>query len=78
VAESHELQEFRAGSHVAADVFDLRPDYRVLLLAVTGIVPGPSDDESEGLLRAAEAPATEARCARTPQPRCSSWTPSTP
>jgi DNA/RNA-binding domain of Phe-tRNA-synthetase-like protein len=58
--ESNELQEYLAGSHVSADVFDLRPDYRVLLLAVTGIVPGASNEESEALLRTAEAAAAEA------------------
>lgn len=35
-------------------VFTLRPDYRVMLLAVEGIVPGPGDDASETLLREAE------------------------
>lgn len=31
-------------------VFTLRPDYRALLIAVSGITPGPSDDNSEKLL----------------------------
>src|SRR5207237_8609543 len=36
-------------------VFALRPDYRALLVAVDGIVPGPSDEASEALVQAAEA-----------------------
>jgi DNA/RNA-binding domain of Phe-tRNA-synthetase-like protein len=49
------LQEFLAGGSVDAAVFALRPDYRVMLLAVDGLVPGPSDQTSDALLQAAEA-----------------------
>jgi len=59
VPDTHALDEFLAGGHVAPEVFALRPDYRVLLLAVDGIEPGPGDEESEALLRAAEASAAE-------------------
>jgi DNA/RNA-binding domain of Phe-tRNA-synthetase-like protein len=48
------LEKFLAGSHVDAAVFALRPDYRVVLMAVDGIVPGPSDQSGEGLLVEAE------------------------
>ena len=54
------LQEFLAGGEVDAAVFALRPDYRAMLLAVDGIVPGPSDQASDALLQTAEAAATEA------------------
>jgi DNA/RNA-binding domain of Phe-tRNA-synthetase-like protein len=54
------LEEFLAGAHVDAAVFGLRPDYRALLVAVDGIVPGPSDQGSDALLQAAEAAAREA------------------
>jgi DNA/RNA-binding domain of Phe-tRNA-synthetase-like protein len=54
------LQEFLAGGHVGEDVFALRPDYRAMLLAVDGLVPGPSDQASDALLRSAEAAAREA------------------
>jgi len=54
------LEDFLAGAHVDAAVFALRPDYRVLLLAVDGIAPGPGDQTSEALLRAAEDAAREA------------------
>lgn len=47
--------EFLAGAGVDPAVFTLRPDYRVLLMAVSGIVPGPSDPASEALLLSAEA-----------------------
>jgi hypothetical protein len=79
------LEEFLAGACVDAAVFALRPDYRALLLAVDGIVPGPGDQASDALLLAAEAAAREAPgarhaapgCATTAPPRCSSSTPST-
>jgi len=54
------LKEFLDGAHVDAAVFSLRPDYRALLLAVGGLVPGPGDQASEALLQAAEAAAREA------------------
>jgi DNA/RNA-binding domain of Phe-tRNA-synthetase-like protein len=55
-----ELQQFLAGGRVDAAVFALRPDYRALLLAVDGLVPGPGDQASEALLQAAEAATREA------------------
>lgn len=54
------LQEFLAGSRVDAAVFALQPDYRAMLLAVAGLVPGPSDHASDALLREAEAAAGDA------------------
>jgi DNA/RNA-binding domain of Phe-tRNA-synthetase-like protein len=54
------LGKFLDGAHVDAAVFGLRPDYRALLLAVGGLVPGPGDEASEALLQAAEAAAREA------------------
>jgi DNA/RNA-binding domain of Phe-tRNA-synthetase-like protein len=53
------LEEILAGARVDDAVFSLRADYRALLLAVDGILPGPSDDRSEQLLQAAEAAAAE-------------------
>lgn len=47
-------------AEVAPEVFGLRPDYKVMLLAVDGIEPGPSDEASNALLDAAEAAATQA------------------
>jgi DNA/RNA-binding domain of Phe-tRNA-synthetase-like protein len=54
------LQEFLASACVDAAVFALRPDYRAMLLAVDGIVPGPGDQDSDALLQAAEAAARQA------------------
>ena len=54
------LQEFLAASQVDARVFALRPDYRVMLLAVDGLIPGPSDEASDALLQTAEAAAAYA------------------
>jgi len=54
------LQDFLAGACVDAAVFALRPDYRALLLAVDGLVPGPGDQDSDALLAAAEAAARQA------------------
>jgi DNA/RNA-binding domain of Phe-tRNA-synthetase-like protein len=53
-------QEFLAGGRVDAAVFALRPDYRVMLVAVDGLVPGPGDQAGYALLQAAEAAAREA------------------
>jgi DNA/RNA-binding domain of Phe-tRNA-synthetase-like protein len=54
------LEEFLAGGQVGAAVFALRPDYRAMLLAARGIVPGPGDQASDALLKTAEAAAAEA------------------
>jgi DNA/RNA-binding domain of Phe-tRNA-synthetase-like protein len=53
------LQKFLAGGRVDEAVFALRPDYRVVLIAVDGIVPGPGDQSSEALLLEAETKARE-------------------
>lgn len=57
---SKSLQEFLNEAQVAADVFDLRPDYRALLIAVDGLVPEPSDEAGKALLEQAEAAARAA------------------
>ena len=54
------LRDFLAGSRVDGSVFSLRPDYRALLVAVEGLDPGPSDEQSNKLLQTAEATADEA------------------
>jgi DNA/RNA-binding domain of Phe-tRNA-synthetase-like protein len=69
------LEDFLAGACVDAAVFALRPDYRVLLLAVGGIVPGPGDQASDALLQAAEAAAREALGGGPPEqlPHVAAW-----
>jgi DNA/RNA-binding domain of Phe-tRNA-synthetase-like protein len=57
VADADHLEGFLAGARVDPAVFALRPDYRAVLLAVDGLVPGPSDPESDARLRDAEATA---------------------
>jgi DNA/RNA-binding domain of Phe-tRNA-synthetase-like protein len=51
------LQNFLASSQVEPAVCALRPDYRVMLIAIDGIPPGPGDQLSEALLLQAEATA---------------------
>jgi DNA/RNA-binding domain of Phe-tRNA-synthetase-like protein len=53
-------EQLLAGADVEPAVFALRPDYRVLMVAVDGLVPGPGDDASEALVDAAEAAARAA------------------
>jgi DNA/RNA-binding domain of Phe-tRNA-synthetase-like protein len=60
MTEFGRLQQFLAGAYVDAAVFALRPDYRVMLVTVDGLVPGPPDQASEDLLQAAEAAARAA------------------
>lgn len=69
------LQEFIAGAEVEDAVFALRPDYRVMLLAVDGLVPGPSDETSDALLQSAEAAAVAALGDRSADqlPHVASW-----
>lgn len=72
---SRDLEAFIAGASVAADVFELRPDYRVLLIAVDGIDPSLSeqhDDAVDAMVAAAEE---SARNAGVPEevPHLASW-----
>jgi DNA/RNA-binding domain of Phe-tRNA-synthetase-like protein len=69
------LEGVLAGAFVDAAVFALRPDYRVLLLAVDGLVTGPSDQDSDALLRAAEDAARQALCERAVDqlPHVAAW-----
>ncbi|GAA0948909.1 B3/B4 domain-containing protein [Virgisporangium aurantiacum] len=52
-----DLRDVLDDAEVAPDVFALRPDYRALLIAVDGLIPGPGDADSEALLRQAESAA---------------------
>jgi DNA/RNA-binding domain of Phe-tRNA-synthetase-like protein len=64
-----------AAATVDAAVFDLRPDYRALLLTADGLRGGPSDATSEGVLAAAEATARAALAAQQPEllPHPAAW-----
>ncbi|KAJ5085307.1 hypothetical protein N7532_010078 [Penicillium argentinense] len=52
-------------ARVAPEIFELRPDYRALLMVVEGIPSGSSDDTSETLLHEAEIHVKEMAC-KTP------------
>jgi DNA/RNA-binding domain of Phe-tRNA-synthetase-like protein len=75
VTDLDTLAKFLAEASIAPNVFALRPDYRVLLLAVDGIAPGPSDGASDAFLQTAEARARETLAARPPEelPHVASW-----
>ena len=62
---AEDLAGYLSDAEVASDVWDLRPDYRAMLLAVDGLEPGPSDAMSEALLQRAE---TSARAALAESP----------
>lgn len=70
-----DLEEFLAGAHIAPAVSDLRPDYRVLLVAVDGITPAASDEMSGQLLMRAEAVAADLLAETTVEdvPHVASW-----
>ncbi len=53
-------QPMLAGAMVERAVFELRPDYRALLVAVDGIIPSSTDETTEALLRRAEQAAVAA------------------
>ena len=64
-----------AGAAIDDAVLALRPDYRALLVVVTGVRGGPSDDASDAALRRAEAWA-RARLAGAPPeslPEIAAW-----
>jgi DNA/RNA-binding domain of Phe-tRNA-synthetase-like protein len=54
MAENDLIHRMLDAARVDAAVFELRPDYRVALLAVDGIEPRASDESSDALLREAE------------------------
>lgn len=73
---SLDLKAFVAGASVAPEVFALRPDYRALILAVSGIkAGGPSDPTSEAYLQSAEATARDlvAKTALNDLPHVAAW-----
>lgn len=58
MAERASASAFLDGALVSTEVFNLRPDYRSVLLVAKGLTPGLSDERSDELLRRAEAAAT--------------------
>jgi hypothetical protein len=70
-----DLQGMLDAAAVDGAVLALRPDYRVMLVAVSGIEPGQGDDASEALLQEAEVHARDALAARavTEIPHVAAW-----
>lgn len=64
-----------AGATVDAAVFDLRPDYRAVLLTADGLLGGPSDAASERILADAEGTARRLLAGRRPEqlPHLAAW-----
>ena len=71
----NQLREFLAGAHVAPEVFGLRPDYRVVLVAVSGINPDLGAETVDQLVAQAEAHARALSDAGplTEVPHIASW-----
>ena len=64
-----------AGATVDAAVFDLRPDYRAVLLAADSLRGGPSDEASEHVLAAAEVTTRQRLDGQPPEqlPHLAAW-----
>jgi DNA/RNA-binding domain of Phe-tRNA-synthetase-like protein len=71
----HDLERFLAGAGVAGEIYELRPDYRVMLVAVDGLVPEGRDEASDNLLEIAEATARAALadCPVEELPHVAAW-----
>lgn len=69
------LQTILDNASISPEVFTLRPDYRALLLIISGIKPGPSDSTSESLIQSAEAVArqTLSKTPVTEIPHVAAW-----
>lgn len=71
----HDFSTYLDKARVAPEVFQLRPDYRALLMVVTKIPASPSNAASEAFLSSAEASA-KAALAQTPLsniPHVTAW-----
>ena len=66
---------FLAAVSVAADVLELRPDYRVMVMVAEGLEPGLPDEFSEELLARAEIRARNTLDGRAPEvvPQVADW-----
>jgi DNA/RNA-binding domain of Phe-tRNA-synthetase-like protein len=75
VRDAAALNDFLAGARIEAEVFELRPDYRALLVAVDGIVPGAAAQSGAMLLQTAQV-AADAALRATPAeqlPHVAAW-----
>ncbi|RYO19866.1 hypothetical protein AA0113_g7475 [Alternaria arborescens] len=65
MASIQDPSSYLANARIAPEIFQLRPDYRALLMVVTNIPPGSCDATSEAFLSSAETTA-KATLAKTP------------
>ncbi|OWY46416.1 B3/B4 tRNA-binding-like protein [Alternaria alternata] len=65
MANIQDPSSYLANARIAPEIFQLRSDYRALLMVVTNIPPGPCDATSEAFLSSAQATA-KASLAKTP------------
>ena len=74
-APSADPQQWLAAAAVDAAVYDLRPDYRVMLMTADGLRGGPSDAVSEQMLAEAEQAARQliAGCSLEELPHLAAW-----
>jgi len=72
---SESARAFLAAVSVAPDVLELRPDYRVLVMAAEGLEPGLPDEISDELLARAEIRARITLDGRAPEdvPQVAGW-----
>jgi DNA/RNA-binding domain of Phe-tRNA-synthetase-like protein len=72
---SESARAFLAAVSVDPAVFELRPDYRVLVMTAEGLEPGPSGQASDELLARAETRARTALDGRAPEdvPEVADW-----
>ncbi len=72
---SDSARAFLAAVSVAPDVLELRPDYRVMVMAAEGLEPGPPDQISDELLSRAETRARITLGGRAPEdvPQIADW-----
>lgn len=70
-----DLEETLAGAMIDPSVVELRPDYRAMLLTISGMKPGPSDATSEALLVQAETSGREVLAAGPveEEPHVAAW-----
>jgi DNA/RNA-binding domain of Phe-tRNA-synthetase-like protein len=75
MAPADRLEGYLAQAFIAPEVFELRPDYRALLVSVDGVEPAPSDARSDDLLVRAEAYAATALSAEPVEelPHIAAW-----
>lgn len=60
MASLSNASQYLSNARIAPEIFQLRPDYRAILMVATDIPPSPSDSISESILLSAESSAKSA------------------